>query len=128
VAIFPVEFTETCTALRATIRALGTTLEENIVERDACLFESAYIDLNEQGGPISHLDEVAYVGTQALTRGRYLVTASVRPTTSGNSRVRLTTRIEAFDGAYRVVRSRGLLERTIIVRLGDLMDAEPIEE
>jgi hypothetical protein len=119
---------DACNALRATIQALGSALEENIIEHDACLFESAYIDLTEQGVQINYLDKVAYVGTRALTRGRYLVTASVRPTATGNSRVRLTTRIEAYDGAYRMVRSRGLLERTLIERLGDLLDAEPIEE
>jgi len=129
VVIFPSELARTCSQLRDTIRLLGTALEENTVERDACLFESAHIQLTGSGDPINHLDEVAYLGNQnAFSRGRYVITASVRPTAQGNTRVHLALRIEGFDGDYRVLRSRGLIERTVIERLTDLLGVDPIEE
>lgn len=128
VVVFPSEFTRTCKQLRDTIRLLGTALEEDTVERDACLFESAHIELTGVGDPINHLDEVAYLGNQnSFSRGHYVITATVRPTAQGNTRVHLTTRIEGFDGDYRVLRSRGLIERTVINRLSKLLGVEPID-
>ncbi len=35
---------------------------------------------------------------------------------------------KAFDGDYRVLRSRGLIERTVINRLSELLGVEPIEQ
>ncbi len=129
VVVFPSELATTCAQVRHTIRQLGTALGKDTVEGDACLFESAHIPLTHNGDPAERLDEVAYLGNQnSFSRGRYIVTASVRPTAIGNTRVHLTTRIEGFDGDYRVLRSRGLIERTIVERLTDLLGVGPIQE
>jgi len=129
VVIFPSELARTCAQLRDAIRLLGAVLEQDSVERDACLLESAHIQLTDSGDPVNRLGEVAYLGDQnPFSRGRYIITASVRPTALGNTRVHLATRIEGFDGDYRVLRSRGLIERTVIERLTGLLGVGPIEE
>ena len=128
VVILPTELQPTCNQVRSAIGFLGGSLEEEIVERDACLFESAYLTLESSGRGITRLDDVAYVGTASVfSRGRYKLTVSARPTTDGNTRLRLTTRIEGFDGDYRVLRSRGLIERTIVERITTVMDVEPVD-
>jgi len=129
VVVFPSELARVCAQLRDTIGLLGTMLQQDTVERDACLFESAQIELTGSGDPVTRLEEVAYVGSPSpFSRGRYVITASVRLTAQGNTRVHLATRIEGFNAEYRVVRSRGLIERTVIERLAELLGVEPIDE
>ncbi len=129
VVIFPAELARTCAQLRVTVRLLGSALDKDTLEADACLLESAHIELTDTGDPIDHLDEVAYVGNpNPFSSARYKITATVRPTTQGNVRVHLATRIEGFDGDYRVLRSRGLIERTVVERLAELLGVKPIEE
>jgi len=128
VIVFPADLVTTCVRLREAMQSFGSVLEDDVVEGSACLFESGYIDLTNAGDSVNHLDEVAYLGNQGLSRGRYLITASARPTTEGDSRLRLTTRIEGYDGAYRLLRSRGLIEWTFVQRMSDLLQVEPIAE
>jgi len=130
VAIFPAVLERTCTQLADALQLLGGTLDTETIVQESCLFETAAITLTNTGDPVNRLDEVAYLGNQnSFSRGRYYVTASARPTTvEGNTRVRLTTRIEGYDGDFRLLRSRGLIERTIIEQLGELLGVRPIEE
>lgn len=127
VVVLPAPLEATCAQLRDAIGFLGGAIDNEVVERDACLYESGEIALlRTADAAVRDLDEVAYV-TDNLSRGRYHLTLSARPTSSGDTRIRISTRIEGYDGgSYRLLRSRGLIERTLTERVTEVLEVEPV--
>lgn len=115
---------DVCAAMRDVLGSLDLELLEDTGEDAACVLETDYKRLTETGGNIERLDDVAYLGNQGFfAHGRYLVTATMRATSEG-SRIRVTVRIEGYDGGYRQLRSRGLIERAVFERLADNLGIE----
>jgi hypothetical protein len=126
--VLPASLGSVCNQVRDGIGWMGGVVIDETVEPDACLFESSQIPLGTTGAPVQQLEEVAYVPQGSMRGGRYQITASARPTPTGDTRMRISTRIEGLDGNYQLLRSRGLIERTLIDRITDVLGVEPIPE
>ena len=126
--VLPATLGSVCNQIRDGIGWMGGVVLDETVEPDACLFESSQIPLGSTGTAVQQLDEVAYVPQGSMRGGRYQITASARPTSTGDTRMRISTRIEGLDGNYQVLRSRGLIERTLIERITDVLGVEPVPE
>ncbi|HJO03350.1 MAG TPA: hypothetical protein QGG47_05210 [Acidobacteriota bacterium] len=104
------------------IEQLRLQVSTSTREPAVCLVETDPKRLSESGSDENHLDRIAYVGDgNFFGHGRFRITAAVRPTSDGNARLRLTTRVEGFDAGYRNLRSTGLIERAAFDRLEEIL-------
>lgn len=134
VPLNPVEFyavgiEPACDAAAEVFEALGLEVTETMRREQACVLETGYARLDAPDDPFEHLRDVGHVSAaDTFLHGRYLLTASIRQTARGNTRVRLTSRVEGYEGSYRTVRSNGTIERVAFERLSERLGTEPLGE
>ncbi len=128
---FDAELAPTCDAAEQVVQALGLALEDVQREDTACLLDTKFSVFPDEGDdPIDHLKSVAMVGAGGFIGGRYTLTVTTRDVRNGGTRVRVSTRIEGYvneEFGYQVLRSNGLLERSIFDAIGVKLGADPVQ-
>ena len=128
---YDAELEPTCDAAEQVVQSLGLALEDVQREDSACLLDTKFRVFSDEGDdPTNHLGRVAMVGAGGFIGGRYTLTVTTRDVRNGGTRVRVSTRIEGYvneEFGYQVLRSNGLLERSIFEAIGAQLGAPPAE-
>jgi len=121
----------TCDAAEQVVQEFGLALEDIQREDTACLLDTKFSVFSDEGDdPTDHLGRVAMVGAGGFIGGRYTLTVTTRDVRNGGTRVRVSIRIEGYvneDFGYQVLRSNGLIERSIFDAIGARLGAPPVE-
>ena len=127
VRVFAAAPNAVCDAVLEVLSIMELELASDTRQDNACLIESDVRRLSESGPPVNHLRDVAYVGNQNFfSHGRFAFTVAVGQNSAGNTRVRITTRVEGYDAGYQNLRSTGLLESTAFDHLTAELGESPI--
>ena len=128
VRTYAVALEDACEAVPAAYGTLEIEVAERREAQGSCLFESAPRTLTGGDERLERLRDIAYVSAaDSFTRGRYTVTAALRRGAGGDVRIRLTARIEGYEGAYRVLRSNGTLEDELFARISAILGVDPAD-
>jgi hypothetical protein len=128
---YDAELAPTCDAVEQVVQSLGLSLEDVQREDNACLLDTEFSVFSDQGDdPMRHLKRVAMIGAGGFIGGRYTMTVTTRDVRNGGTRVRVSTRIEGYvneEFGYQVLRSNGLIERSVFDAIGAELGAPPVE-
>lgn len=123
-------FEDAWAAIERTVTGIELEVRDRQQEDGVGLLETGYSVLSDTGDDINRLDKIAYAGPGGFIGGRYTLTVTVRSLRSGDTRVKVNTRIEGYvneEFGYQVLRSRGLIEDRIFTRIGTALGTEPVE-
>ena len=123
-------FEETWAAVERTVAGMEMEVRDRQQEGGVGLLETGYRVLSDMGDDVNRLERIAYIGPGGFIGGRYTLTVTVRSLRSGDTRVKVNTRIEGYvneEFGYQVLRSRGLIEDRIFTQIGTALGTEPVE-
>ena len=126
---YEMQYDQTWVAVQQVMRGFGLEVKEQRQEGDVGLVDTEFKVLSDTDEDVNRLNKVAYTGPGGFIGGRYAMTVTVRGLNSGETKVKVVTRVEGFineEYGYQVLRSTGLLENEVFVRIGNQLGTEPI--